>query len=111
VLEVRDRRQPLLDRVHGPFQVVGALGVERPARIAADDVARPGRQEDPRDGHPGRTEAADDDPDLLDPLPGQRQRVQQRREHDDRRTVLVVVEDGDIELGLQPVFDLEASRS
>ena len=38
------------------------------------------------------------------------QRVQQRRQHDDRGAVLVVVEDRDVERLLQPPLDLEAAR-
>ncbi len=39
------------------------------------------------------------------------QRVQQRGEHDDRRAVLVVVEDRDLELGsFSRALDLEAAR-
>ena len=44
------------------------------------------------------------------PLAGQLDRVQQRGHHDDRGAVLVVVEDRDVELLLQPVLDLEAAR-
>src|SRR4029079_14041828 len=35
--------------------------------------------------------------------------VDERGEHDDRRTVLVVVEDGDVEAGPQTTFYLEAA--
>ena len=38
------------------------------------------------------------------------QRVQQRRQHDDRRAVLVVVEDRDVERLAQAPLDLEAAR-
>ena len=38
------------------------------------------------------------------------QRVEQRRQHDDRGAVLVVVEDRDVERLLQPPLDLEAAR-
>src|SRR3712207_8358175 len=38
------------------------------------------------------------------------QRVGERRQHDDRRAVLVVVEDGDVERLAQPALDLEAAR-
>ena len=49
--------------------------------------------------------------DVLGPLADDPQRVEQRGEHDDRRAVLVVVEDGDVELGAQPALDLEAARA
>ncbi len=38
------------------------------------------------------------------------QRVEERGQHDDRRTVLVVVEDRDVQLLAQPGLDLEAAR-
>ena len=43
-------------------------------------------------------------------LPTTLQGVDQRGEHDDRRAVLVVVEDRDVEAGAQPTLDLEAAR-
>ena len=43
-------------------------------------------------------------------LPTTLQRVQERRQHDDGGAVLVVVEDGDVELLAQPPLDLEAAR-
>ena len=48
-------------------------------------------------GHPRRTAAGGDDADVLDALADDAQRVQQGGEDDDRRPVLVVVEDGDVE--------------
>ena len=42
---------------------------------------------------------------------GQPQRVLERGERDDRRAVLVVVEDRDVEPLLEPVLDLEAARA
>ena len=65
------------------------------------------RMSDDRD--PGRAEADDHDADVVDPLAGQRQRVQQRGQHHHRGPVLVVVEHRDVELGLQPLLDLEAA--
>ena len=48
--------------------------------------------------------------DVLDPLADDRKCVEQRGEDHDRRSVLVVVEDGDVELRPQPLLDLEAAR-
>ena len=48
--------------------------------------------------------------DVLRALADDAQGVEQRGEHDDRRAVLVVVEDRDVELGAQPPLDLEAAR-
>ena len=50
------------------------------------------------------------DPDLLDPLADDPERVQQGGEDDDRGAVLVVVEDGDVELRAKTLLDLEAAR-
>ena len=50
------------------------------------------------------------DRDVLDLLADDPERVQQRGQDDDRGAVLVVVEDRDVELGAQPLLDLEAAR-
>jgi hypothetical protein len=68
------------------------------------------RRLDVRDGDAGGAEPHDHDMDRVDPLPGQPQRVVQGGQGDDRGTVLVVVEHRDVELGLQPRLDLEATR-
>ena len=59
---------------------------------------------------PGGAGADDHDLDLAGALAHHAQRVDQRGEDDDRRAVLVVVEDGDVELGAQAALDLEAAR-
>ena len=110
VVRVRDLRVPALDLRHRAVEVVGALGVDRAARVAADDVVHAGLAQDLRHRDAGGAEADDEDAQVLDPLAGELQRVEDRGEHDDRGAVLVVVEDGDVELGLQPVLDLEAAR-
>ena len=79
-------------------------------RVAPDDVAHAGFEQDVGGRDPGRAEADDHHADVADPLPGQGQRVEQRGQHHDRGAVLVIVEHGDVELGLQPVLDLEAAR-
>ena len=68
------------------------------------------REQDVRARDARRADAGDDDAHVLGALADDPQRVQQRREHDDRRAVLVVVEDGDVELVAQPPLDLEAAR-
>ena len=85
-----------------------AAAVERSGTVTADDVRDARVEEDVGDRHARRADAGDDDLDVLDPLADDRERVEQRGEDDDRRAVLVVVEDGDVELVPQP---LPRSRS
>jgi hypothetical protein len=54
--------------------------------------------------------ADDHDAHVLGALADDPQRVEERGEHDDRRAVLVVVEDRDLELVAQAPLDLEAAR-
>ena len=88
----------------------------RPSKIAPSwsqpiDGADAGVEQDVRHRDAGRADAGRHDRDLLDALADDAERVEQRREHDDRGAVLVVVEDRDVELGPQPLLDLEAARS
>ena len=69
-----------------------------------------GREQDLGDRDPGGAEPDDQHVQLLQAPAGQLDRVQQRRHHDHRGAVLVVVEDGDVELLLEPLLDLEAAR-
>ncbi len=85
-------------------------GVQDAAPVGDGDVADARRQQDAADGDAGGAGAGDHDPGGLHQPAGEPQRVLQRGEHDDRRTVLVVVEDGDVEALLEPVLDLEAAR-
>lgn len=66
--------------------------------------------EDLRHRHSGGTGAGDDDLEVGDVLADDPCGVHQGREDDDRRPVLVIVHDGDVERGLDPVLDLEAPR-
>src|SRR5581483_9229999 len=50
----------------------------------------------------------DDDLHLRDVFAGDLERVLQRSRRDDRRSMLIVMEDGDVHLLLQTIFDLEA---
>ena len=62
------------------------------------------------DGDPCRAGAVDDHFDLGQVLAQEARGIDQRRQHDDGRAVLVVVEDRDAQV-LQPFLDLEATRS
>jgi len=84
--------------------------VEDALSVAADDLSGAGGEEHPRGRRARGARAGDDDPDVLEPLADDAERVQQRGEDDDRGPVLVVVEDGDVELLAQARLDLEAAR-
>ena len=60
---------------------------------------------------PEAPDAVDHDAEVLDLLADDLEGVDQGRHHHDGRAVLVVVEDGDVELLLQALLDLEAPRS
>ncbi len=87
-----------------------AVGAEHAARVDDDDVADPGRDRigvtaTPAAPAPDTTTVRSasvlvDDPDG----------AEQGGEGDDRRAVLVVVEDRDVEALLEPALDLEAAR-
>jgi hypothetical protein len=114
--------QRLLGRAAQPA-LVGVLGERRPlaveilhagmqraAAVAHEEVADALGEHDLRAAHAGRTGADDHDRDVLGSLVDDPQGVEQRGEHDDRRAVLVVVEDRDVELRAQPPLDLKAAR-
>ena len=101
---VRALGERLLDRVQ-PLAAV----VDRPVVVAADHGAHAGVEQDVRHRDAGGADAGRHDRDVLDPLADDAERVEERGEHDDRGAVLVVVEDGDVELGAQPLLDLEAA--
>ena len=82
---------------HRAVLVVGPVGRQRALGVAADDVVDAGGEQDLRHRDPGRAEADDQHVEVLDPLAGDLDRVEQRGEHDDRGAVLVVVEDRDVE--------------
>ena len=102
---------PALHRGHGAVQVVLALGVHGPARVAAHQLPHAGLHEDLADGHARRAQPDHQDREVLHALVDDLQRVEQGGQHDHRGAVLVVVEDGDVELLLEPVLDLEAARA
>ena len=74
------------------------------------EVAHAVLEDDLRARQPGRAGADDHHADVVGVLAHDAQRVQQRRQHDHRGAVLVVVEDRDVERLLQPPLDLEAAR-
>ena len=88
----------------------GAPAVERPLAVATDDVLCPGSKQRPRCRRACRADSRDDDPDVLDSLADDLERVQQRGQDDDRGSVLVVVEDGNVQRLAEPPLDLEAAR-
>ena len=89
---------------------IRAAAVQRAVHVADDDVPRALGQQDVRAGRAGRARSGDHDADVLDPLADDHERVEERGQDDDRGPVLVVVEDGDLELVTQPPLDLEAAR-
>ena len=89
---------------------VRTTAVQRSLAVAHDDVRGSLGEDDVRARHPRRAGARHDDPRVLHALADHAQRVEQRREDDDRGSVLVVVEHRDVELRAQPTLDLEAAR-
>src|SRR5450755_2998348 len=76
-----------------------SAGVEGAAAIAYDHVADAVGEHDVRAGQSGGTCADDRNRDVAQALGDHARGVEQRGEHHDRRAVLVVVEDRNIELG------------
>lgn len=92
---------------------VGAAGRDYAPAVAHRDLvaARAEREEHPCTGDGGRTGAVDDDLRLVDAFPAQVHRVDERCRGDDRRSVLVVVHDRNVQLLDEPPFDLETFGS
>ena len=94
-----------------PYWVkAGPAGIERALDIAHNDVAHTVGQHDLGTGHARSAGAHDYDLDLRGALFDHPQCVHQRGEYDDRRSVLVVMEDRNVEFGAQAPLDLEAPR-
>src|ERR687893_1976458 len=93
----------------GGVQVLAAL-VDDTLRVAADDVRRTRGHDDLGARDPGGADAVHDHAQLLERLAGDLQGVDERRQHHDRSAVLVVVEDGYVQVLLQALLDLEAPR-
>ena len=96
----------LLPAVH---QCVAPL-VDDPVDVADDDVvaARAKRDEKVERSERRRASAGANDLDLADPLACELERVDNCGGNNDRRSVLIVVEDGNAHAGLRLLLDLEA---
>ena len=108
VRQVRVHRKLRLGRVGGGLPVRPDDAVD----VHHQDVLVP-RPQDPvvaGRGNRRRTGPAEDDPHVLDPLADQFQRIQKSRPRNDRRPMLVVVEDRDVHRRPQPCLDLETFR-
>ena len=105
-LGVRVLGEPLLRRV----EFAAAPGPDRALAVEADHVGHTGGLQDLGDRNAGRADAGDDDLEVFHLLVDDLERVAQRGERDDGGAVLVVVEDRDVEAGLEPLLDLEAAR-
>ena len=89
---------------------VFALVVDHAAGVAQQDVLRLDAEmaEETGAGDARRPGAAEHDPCLLDPPIGDLESVEERRGTDDRRAVLIVVEDGDLQALAEGLLDHEA---
>src|SRR2546428_4418875 len=103
---IRVLGEPLLHRVH----VFRTPAVDRARPVAADDVFGAGFHEELRGGDPRGPHAGEHDPHVAQALAHDLQGVEEGLQAHDRRAVLVVVEDGDVEVALQSLLDFEAPR-
>ena len=85
-------------------------GIEGATAIADDHVSHAVRKHDVGARQTGGAGADDHNREVLGALVDDPERVEECRQHDDRRAVLVVVEDQDVKLCAQAAFDLEAAR-
>ena len=76
--------------------------------VYRDDVLRTGGHQHLDDGRTGSAGTVQDDVNIFHLLAHHPQGVDEGGGHDDGRAVLVIVEDGDVQLTLQGLFDLEA---
>ena len=76
--------------------------------VHGDDVLRAGGHQHLDDGRTGSAGAVQNDADVLHLLAHHPQGVDEGGGDDDGRAVLVIVEDGDVQLTLQGLFDLKA---
>ncbi len=93
----------------GRVEIVAAFP-DRALAVDTDDVGHARFHQDLGAGHPRRPDARDDDVEVGHLLVDDLQRVLQRRQHNHRGAVLIVVEHRDVEQFLQPFLDLEALR-
>ena len=79
--------------------------------VHGDDVLRAGGHQHLDDGRTGSAGAVQDDVDIFHLLAHHAQGVDEGSGDDDGRAMLVVVEDGDVQLTLQRLLDLKALRA
>jgi hypothetical protein len=85
--------------------------VDNARSVDSDHVADAVFDEQPGTRDAGGTHAEEDDAHVLEALPDHVSRVDQRSQCHDGSPMLVVVEDGDVELVTEAALDLEAHRS
>jgi hypothetical protein len=102
--EVRARGESLPYRVQA-----GPAGIEGPLDIAHNEVAHTVGQQNLGTRGPRSAGAHHDDFDLRSMLFDDPKRIHQRGEYHDRRSVLVIMEDRNVEFGAQAPLDLEAT--
>ena len=86
------------------------VGGEAALAVPDDDVGGAAGEEQGHDRRAGSAGTGHDDPGVGQALLHHPQRVGERGGDDDRRTVLVVVEDRDVQALPEPALDLEAAR-
>ncbi|GBD18374.1 hypothetical protein HRbin27_00869 [bacterium HR27] len=94
----------------GPVHPVGPPEVNRAGTVTDDEILHPDARQEPRDTDASQACPSDDDPHLIQPLPDHLERVLQRTEHENGRTVVLVGEDGNRCCLLQVILDREAMR-
>src|SRR5918994_2536216 len=109
LFRVRVLGVPALDRGHPAVDVVESLRRDRPLAVAPYDLGDPRCLHHLRAGDSGGTETEHEYSEALDRLADDLERIEERRHHDDRGPVLVVMEDRDLEFLLEAVLDLETA--
>src|SRR5208282_6858305 len=104
----RGRRLDIARLARG--HLLGSTLIDHAEAIDEDDVLRlePHADEEVEAGEPGGPSPRRDELDLLDPLADDAQAVLHGGAYDDRRAVLIVVEDRDAHARAQRLLDLEA---
>src|ERR1700694_4296999 len=99
------RGEPGLDSIQ-----LRSIAMYRARPIETDDVPHTRGKQDLRAGDARRSDAGDDDPERLPVAVGEAEGIDQARQHHHCCSVLVVMVDWDVELGVKPALDLEAAR-
>ena len=92
------------------IQIGPRAAIDDALPVANDDVFHPGVLQHHGDGRARRARAENHNPQSGERAARQARGVQQRRQHDHRRAVLVVVKDGNVQSFLQPPLDFKAAR-